>query len=318
METPAALAGGATATATDASALSSSSQPGAAMSSSTTPLLAPAAPARKRTPGRWRRLPRVRTPAMEATRVAMQAVEVLGIVDFEERNRFYLKKAEELEAMDADDCDSEEAKATFLIARAEEVAFCRKIARTRPEDVVLRPIELSDTKEELVTAEEMEARFAGRKVSHVAQLQHFAQLALDHYNARKAEHNQFDLSQALTSNCFSEACGTTYAHVNFTAIPQKNQSDHPMKRLFFAELMLIPELLSCKDAEPMKVLQVSTINDVPCFGGCHEIRRRIDHKMRGVMDYERCHACRDILKHPKGETFDGGHNSTRMPYFSAI
>jgi hypothetical protein len=53
-------------------------------------------------------------------------------------------------------------------------------------------------------------------------------------------------------------------------------------------------------------------------GGCHEIRRRIDHKMRGVMDYERCHACRDILKHPKGETFDGGHNSTRMPYFSAI
>jgi hypothetical protein len=70
----------------------------------------------------------------------------------------------------------------------------------------------------------------------------------------------------LTSNCFSEACGTTYAHVNFTAIPQKNQSDHPMKRLFFAELMLIPELLSCKDAEPMKVLQVSTINDVPCFG----------------------------------------------------
>ncbi|KAM0915981.1 hypothetical protein ACQ4PT_010460 [Festuca glaucescens] len=275
------------------------------------------APARKRIPGRWKRIPRVRTPAMEATRVAMQAVEVLGIVDFEKRNRFY-QKAEELEAMDANDCDSEEAKMTFLIARAQEVALCRKIARTRPEDVVLRPIELSDTKEELVTAEEMEARFAGRKVSHVAQLQHFAELALKHYNARKAEHNKFDLSQALTSNCFSEACGTTYAHVNFTAIPQNNQSDHPMKRLFFAELMLIPELQSCEDAEPMKVLQVSTINDVPCFGGCHEIRRRIDHKMRGVMDYERCHACRDILKHPKGETFDGGHNSTRMPYYSAI
>jgi hypothetical protein len=114
------------------------------MSSSTTPL-APAAPARKRTPGRWRRLPRVRTPAMEATRVAMQAVEVLGIVDFEERNRFLLQRADELEAMDANDCDSEEAKTTFLAARAQEVALCRKIARTRPEDVVLRPIQLSDT-----------------------------------------------------------------------------------------------------------------------------------------------------------------------------
>jgi hypothetical protein len=33
----------------------------------------------------------------------------------------------------------------------------------------------------------MEARFTLRKVSHVAQLQHFAKLALAHYNARKAE-----------------------------------------------------------------------------------------------------------------------------------
>uniref|UniRef100_A0ACD6APP0 Uncharacterized protein n=1 Tax=Avena sativa TaxID=4498 RepID=A0ACD6APP0_AVESA len=295
---------------TDASA----SQPG-----TTTPPAPPPAP-RKRTPGRWRRIPRVRTPAMKAFRADLDAIDVLGIVDFEERNRWYLQKADEMEAMDANDCDSEETKATFLVERAKEVALYRKIARTRPEDMVFRPIEFSDTKEELLTAEEMEARFAHRKVSHVSQLHHFAKLALAHYNGRKAEHNKLDLSQALTSNCFTEACGTTYAHVNFTAIIPRNnhQSDRPSKRLFFAELMLIPELQSSEDAEPMRVLQVSTIDDAPCFGGCHEIYRKIDHKMRGVMDYQRCHACRDILKHPRGESFDGGHNSTRMPYFSAI
>ncbi|KAK1573737.1 hypothetical protein QYE76_037322 [Lolium multiflorum] len=260
---------------------------------------------------------------MEATRVAMQAVEVLGIVDFEERNRWFLQRADELEAMDANDCDSEEAKTTFLIARAKEVAFCRKIARTRPEDVVLRPIQLSDTQEEHLTAGEMEAQLAPRKVSHTAQVQHFAQLALAHYNGRKTT-NKFELSKALTSNCFSEACGTTYAHVNFTAVPQKSHSnddpDHaPMnKRLFFAELMFVLDVRAHEDTEPMRVLHVSTIDDVPCYGGCHEISRKINHTMRGVMDYERCHACHGILKHPKGDMFIGGHNSTRMPYYSAI
>jgi hypothetical protein len=36
--------------------------------------------------------------------------------------------------------------------------------------------------------------------------------------------------------------------------------------LFFAELMLVPELQLSKDAEPMRVLHVSTIDDVPCYG----------------------------------------------------
>ncbi|XP_047058802.1 uncharacterized protein LOC124665427 [Lolium rigidum] len=268
------------------------------------------APVRKRTPGRWKRIPRVLTPDM-------QARLLLGGMDFEKRSRWFLQKADELEAMDPKGCDSEEAKIGFLAFQVEVAASYRKIARTRPQDIVLRPIQLSDTKEEMLTAEEMEARFAECKGSHVAQLHHFAELALKHYNAKKAEHNKFDLAQALTSNYFSEACGTTYAHVNFTAIPQNNQSDHLMKRLFFAELMLIPELQLCEDAEPMRVLQVSTIDDAPCFGGCHEIRRRIDHKMREAMDYERCHACCAILKHPKGESFEGGHNSTRTPYYSA-
>jgi hypothetical protein len=46
--------------------------------------------------------------------------------DFEKRRRWFLQKADELEAMDADDCDSEEAKITFLAARAQELALYRK------------------------------------------------------------------------------------------------------------------------------------------------------------------------------------------------
>ncbi|KAM0832015.1 hypothetical protein ACQ4PT_065169 [Festuca glaucescens] len=220
------------------------------------------APVRKRTPGRWKRIPRVLTPDM-------QARKLLGGMDFEKRSRWFLQKADELEAMDPNGCDSEEAKIGFLAFQVEVAASYRKIARTRPQDMVLRLHQFVHTDrwvEELLTAEEMEARFTERKGSHVAQLQHFAELALKHYNAKKAEHNKFDLAQALTSNCFSEACGTTYAHVNFTAIPQKMESDHPMKRLFFAELMLIPELQLREDSEPMRVLQVSTIDDAPCFG----------------------------------------------------
>ena len=52
----------------------------------------------------------------------------------------------------------------------------------------------------------------------------------------------------LLSKCFSEADGTTFAHVNFTATPQQSTS-HPAKRLFFAELMLIPDLQAYEGTE---------------------------------------------------------------------
>jgi hypothetical protein len=76
----------------------------------------------------------------------------------------------------------------------------------------------------------------------------------------------------LTSNCFSEACGTTYGHVNFTAIAHKNilndDNDHASatKRLFFAELMFVPKIHLNKDVEPMRVMHVTSIDDVPCYG----------------------------------------------------
>ncbi|XBI05122.1 hypothetical protein VPH35_133317 [Triticum aestivum] len=271
-----------------------------------------AAPARTRKPGTWRRLPRVpRAPTH-----AMKERGEMGIwtITPEELQRQYRQIADELEKMDDSGCDTEEAKIAFRAFKEENLRLDRSIAKGWPEHIVVQHnAQPSDTEEEYLTAEEMEARFSHRNPTHGAQLKHFACLALAHYNATKTEH-KFDLGEALTSNCFSEACGTTYAHVNFTGIPEK--SNHPTKRLFFAELMLIPELQTVEDTEPMCVLHVSTIDDVPCYGGCHEICRKITHRMRGVMDYERCHACHGSLKHPKGDMFIGGHNSTRMPYYS--
>jgi hypothetical protein len=93
--------------------------------------------ARKRTPGRWRRIPRVLTPGMKGQqKVLGQADELKKAI--EERNRFYLQQADELEAMDANDCDSEEVKIVFLAERPKEVAWLRKIASISPEDVVFR------------------------------------------------------------------------------------------------------------------------------------------------------------------------------------
>lgn len=88
-------------------------------------------------------------------------------------------------------------------------------------------------------------------------------LALEHYNSTKKTH-KFEMARVLLSKCFSEADGTTFAHLNFTATPQQSTS-HPAKRLFFAELMLIPDLQAYEGTEPMRVLHVCTIDD-SCFG----------------------------------------------------
>lgn len=77
--------------------------------------------------------------------------------------------------------------------------------------------------------------------------------------------HKFEMAGVLLSKCFSEADGSTFAHVNFTATTFQQNTSQPAKRLFFAELMLIPDLQAYKSAEPMRVLHVSTIDD-SCFG----------------------------------------------------
>ena len=117
----------------------------------------------------------------------------------------------------------------------------------------LAAIDLTDDstrREEHLSAEEMEmeAGLSGWPVC--PQAKHFATLSLDHYNSTKKTvylqyslpsfflfltqyiswlpnifrimQHKFEMARVLLSNCFSEADGTTFSHVNFTATPQQS------------------------------------------------------------------------------------------------
>ncbi|CAM0943694.1 unnamed protein product [Alopecurus aequalis] len=269
---------------------------------------------RKRTPGRWRRIPRLfwhppaLTPAVKAK--------------MDEGNLIMLKNIEFIENMREEDCDleTEQDRAEFHAFKRKMPRALRMIVNAKPENIVMAYTKYTDTEEEHLTAEGMEAQIAAQFPDRqpCKQAKHFAEIALAHYNEKKL--HKFELATTLLSKCFSESSGTTYGHVNFTAIQEKTatQPASNTKRLFFAEVMLIPELQAYPDARPMRVVHVCTIDYDACYGGCHKIFRKINHKMWHNMDYERCHACSDRIKHPKGRLFDGGHDSTRMPYYSAI
>ncbi|XBH80713.1 hypothetical protein VPH35_106404 [Triticum aestivum] len=261
--------------------------------------------ARKRTPGRWRRIPRAHpfTPSKTP----------------EEAELSMLKNAEFIENMREEDCDllTEQDRLDFHAFKKKMGPAMRLIVKSTLDNTFFNPIQFSDTKEEHLSAEDMEAqisaRFPDRKPCQ--QAKDFAELALAHYN-EKNKTSGFELATTLLSNCFSESSGDIYGHVNFTAVPKK-QTASKTKRLCFAELMHTPSLEAYARAQPMRVLRVCTIDDDSCYGGCHEIFRKIDNKRSDDMDYERCHACSDRIKHPNGQLFDGGHNSSRMPYYSA-
>jgi hypothetical protein len=217
-------------------------------------------------------------------------------------------------------CHTEENKVIFRGLKAKFARFYRELA-SRPPDTTA-PVVVSshaarprDTPEKRLTAEGMEMKADGSGWLLCPQARHFAMLALDHYNSFKMAH-KFELGRVLLSKCFSEADGTTFGHVNFTVIPK--DSAIITKRLFFSELMLIPDLQAYEGAEPMRVLHVCTIDDDSCFGGCHELEREeIKKPVRKNLDYDHCHACSGRIKHPRGDQFNGGHDRTRMPYFSA-
>ncbi|CAL5084726.1 unnamed protein product [Urochloa decumbens] len=226
------------------------------------------------------------------------------------------ERAKRLEEDDEDLCDTEEAKVAFRAFKTKFVSFYRKMAARRPEDVVFNYKPPSDTQEEHLTAEEMEMKATQSNWPVCPQAMHFATLALDHYNSTKKMH-KFEMARVLLSKCFFEADGTTFAHVNFTATTPQQSASNLAKRLFFAELMLIPDLQAYECAEPMRVLHVCTIDD-SCFGGCHEMVRDIKGPVRKDLDYDRCHACSERIKHPRGAQFIAGHNRTRMPYVSVF
>ncbi|XP_048533787.1 uncharacterized protein LOC125512741 [Triticum urartu] len=130
--------------------------------------------ARKRTPGRWRRIPRAHpfTPSKTP----------------EEAELSMLKTAEFIENMREEDCDllTEEDRLDFHAFKRKMGPAMRLIAKSRLDNTFFSPIQFSDTKEEHLTAEDMEAqisaRFPHRKPCQ--QAKDFAELALAHYNER--------------------------------------------------------------------------------------------------------------------------------------
>ncbi|KAK1620259.1 hypothetical protein QYE76_025776 [Lolium multiflorum] len=281
-----------------------------------------AAAPRKRTPGRWRRIPRPERTEEYLWHPRDHSPCVKAMMD--ECDLITLKNIEQIENMREEDCDlfTEQDRLDFHAFKKKMIPALRGIVDSKPENTFFTYTKFSDTPEEHLTAEGMEAQILARLPERqpCKQAKDFAELALAHYNENST--CEFKLTTTLLSNCFSESSGTTYGHVNFTAVPQEETVVQPTtseaKRLFFAELMLTSRLQGYANANHMRVLRVCTIDDDSCYGGCHEIFRKIDHKMRDDMDYERCHACSDRIKHPNGQLFNGGHNSTRMPYYSAL
>ncbi|CAO2207136.1 unnamed protein product [Urochloa humidicola] len=181
----------------------------------------------------------------------------------ERGNQAMLERARELEEEDEDLCDSEEAKIAFRAFKTKFAGVYRRLATTKPEDIVFKHKPPSDTFEEQLTAEDMEMQANRCRWPVCPQAQHFATLALQQYNSSNKMHG-FEMAKVLLSKCFTEVDGMTFANVNFTATPQRSTS-HSVNRLFFAELTLDRGLQECEDTEPMRVLHVCTIDD-SCFG----------------------------------------------------
>lgn len=78
---------------------------------------------------------------------------------------------------------------------------------------------------------------------------------------------KIELCTVLLSNYFFEICGSTFAHVNFTA---RTQDDNQAKKsLYFAELKFNPVLLELTEcADDVETMCVSSVHnlDHSCFG----------------------------------------------------
>ncbi|KAM0904259.1 hypothetical protein ACQ4PT_018139 [Festuca glaucescens] len=244
----------------------------------------PTTTARKRTPGRWRRIPRMWWHPPDHTPEVKAKMDKYDLVTLE--NIEFIKNMRE------EDChlETDEDVRDFHAFKEKMVRSLTLLVHSKPENTFVAYKRFSDTKAEHLTAEGMEAHILAQfpESKRCQQAKDFAKLALAHYNKnKKTESRKFKLAITLLSNYFSESSGTTYGHVNFTAVLEEKTATQPTsktKRLIFAELMLIPQLQADPNAEPMRVVHVYVIDDDYCYGGCKKIFRKIDHKMRREME----------------------------------
>lgn len=156
-----------------------------------------------------------------------------------ERVLLTLANADFIEKMREEDrnLSTEQDRLDLYAFKRKMVPALRHIATADPEDICFFPTVYSDTVEECLTAEDLEAQVLAKYPNRrpCQQAEDFAELALAHYNEKTT--HKFEMATTLLSSCFSELSGATYGHVNFTAVPQKQTVAQPAsntKRLFFA------------------------------------------------------------------------------------
>lgn len=149
-----------------------------------------------------------------------------------------------------------------------------------------------------VTVEEMEAKLMKRKVTK--EQAYLSELALASFNKKRKV--KFELCEPLISRTFWEYRGL-FVHINFVA------NCNGKKTLFFAEIeergQGRKEMLEVRCCIPLESL---------CEGGYYYDRSVPSHD-RKCLDFTRCYACTEFLKHPAdGSTYSGGHDCRRKIY----
>ncbi|XP_044371906.1 uncharacterized protein [Triticum aestivum] len=151
-----------------------------------------------------------------------------------------------------------------------------------------------------VTAEEMEAKIIKREATR--QETYLSELALVSFNKRKKV--KFELCETLLSNSFWQN-RDSFVHLNFIA-KRKDK-----KTLFFAEIEYCGEA-----GEEIPRVRCCVPLDSSCEGGYHYYC--VDppgHGYRKSLDFTRCYACTEFLKHPaNGSTYTGGHDHRKRMY----
>lgn len=140
-----------------------------------------------------------------------------------------LENIEQIKNMSEEDCDlfTKEDRLEFHAFKRKMIPALTRLVKSKPENTFFTYKTFSDTKEEHLTAEGMEAHISAKFPDHqpCQQAKYFAELAMAHYNLKKK--NKFKLATTLLSNCFSQSCGTTYGHVNFTGILEEKTAAQP-------------------------------------------------------------------------------------------
>ncbi|KAI5022524.1 hypothetical protein ZWY2020_059254 [Hordeum vulgare] len=214
---------------------------------------------------------------------------------------------EEVAALEDKEGD-DDANARFYKAMARTDVFMRNYVHEHgslymdenDECVFDNSAQIEEIRCKRVTAEEMETKIMKREVTR--QETFLSELALASFNKRRKV--KFELCETLLSNSFWQN-RDSFVHLNFVA---KRKDE---KTLLFAEIeecgRVGKQILQVRCCVPLDSL---------CEGGYHYYC--VDpprHGYRKSLDFTRCYACTEFLKHPvDGSTYSRGHDHRKRMY----